>query len=799
MALLPPNEIPIFDLRSVFSKDRWQTGMLDIHDEFVKSILPKVFLDESAGFKNIFSSLETNYKRFTKEDRAVINNDLLSYVTLQGYLNYLNNNPMSVLGIPTNDLIYPEEGSKDIVDTYDQLKELNGDKYNFFLDGFIRPESATDEGNKTGISMLTANTLTPLNDSQKLDVQNGFQELYADPLTRALAMKVLNYMIVKDGLQPVYRSIIASINPEMFADYMSTLPSTSQAFAAMDDNQMMANFGMSFRDLKLNFLREYGLHPKTARFLKKAAMPSVGVFNGKSLINQARKPFTLEYVENNPDKLFVIFDNESGTGSGNSRSVRDAANVIRIVIKKDLSNNKESFYTGAEINTASQEMAQQIEKIKQNIDNFPGGVMIQSEIDNAELMGLQEFSEELYDDLLSTMEQNFGYKAAGLTEKETKAEAKEINSKAKSRGLYLNDQFDKAVIEVDLYKGISGRPKFEENDTFETRQFGKIGSKGKKYASNKGQIKKAFVVNEIIEGKQTRDLIEFPQTMAFVVDGKTRYFQLVRHAGPEYGQIGEGLSQKIAVGTYAQYIEVDIMGSVAQTPIGFIFGERPTNNSVKETVKEANPGENDSGDGSGRPSRDPSKIYGSVEYEYGTDSTLDAMLDEAYDNFIFKDRLDKTGWLDTPAAKEIVKNYQAKMSDPKQDIEVDGKDIKIGGENIANQVAEGEVQDTLTIDDQGNVVEEALDEDINLDTFSIDANGEVIESGENAEEGLDTIDNREKLEAYLSTLSMGQLMNLKKVGEAFNRDYSSIDALMKEFAKTSDTMEEFIEQLKSCF
>ena len=147
--------------------------------------------------------------------------------------------------------------------------------------------------------MLTANTLTPLNDSQKLDVQNGFQELYADPLTRALSMKVLNYMIVKDGLQPVYRSIIASINPEMFADYMSTLPSTSQAFAAMDDNQMMANFGMSFRDLKLNFLREYGLHPKTARLLRKVPMATAGVFNGKSLINQARRPFTLEYVENN--------------------------------------------------------------------------------------------------------------------------------------------------------------------------------------------------------------------------------------------------------------------------------------------------------------------------------------------------------------------------------------------------------------------------------------------------------------------------------------------------------------------
>ena len=191
--------------------------------------------------------------------------------------------------------------------------------------------------------------------------------------------------------------------------------------------------------------------------------------------------------------------------------------------------------------------------------------------------------------------------------------------------------------------------------------------------------------------------------------------------------------------------------------------------------------------------------------EYGTDSTLDAMLDEAYDNFKFKDRLDKKGWLDTPVAKQIVKDYQAKMSDPKQDIEVDGKDIKVGGQNIADQVAQGQEEDTLSIDDEGNVVEsgsnlaEAMEDVEDLDSLTINSEGEVVESGENAEEGLDTIDNKEKLEAYLSTLSMGQLMNLKKVGEAFNRDYSSINALMKEFAKTSDTMEEFIEQLKSCF
>ena len=86
--------------------------------------------------------------------------------------------------------------------------------------------------------------------------------------------------------------------------------------------------------------------------------------------------------------------------------------------------------------------------------------------------------------------------------------------------------------------------------------------------------------------KEAKSIVEFPQNIALNVDGELRYFQLVRYAGPEYGQIGEGISQPIARGTFAQYIEVDVMGSSAQTPIGFIFGNRDTNKKVKEGVGE---------------------------------------------------------------------------------------------------------------------------------------------------------------------------------------------------------------------
>ena len=262
IAGLPINEVPIVDMRKVFTGDRWQTKMLDIFDEFAGSLLPKVFLNESVPFKNILVSMFDNMTYLTNEDKAAINKDLLSYVTLRGYMHWLTQNETTILGTPDNALIYPEEGKKDIVDVYDQLVELNGGKYNYFLDGFVKPEKATDVGNKTGISMLSANTLTPLNESRKMDVQNGFRELFADPVTRGLAMRVLNYMIVKDGLQPVYKSLISSVSPEMFSEYLDTLPTTIEALASMNESEVERAFGMSFSEMKMDFLKNYTLHPK---------------------------------------------------------------------------------------------------------------------------------------------------------------------------------------------------------------------------------------------------------------------------------------------------------------------------------------------------------------------------------------------------------------------------------------------------------------------------------------------------------------------------------------------------------
>ena len=189
-------------------------------------------------------------------------------------------------------------------------------------------------------------------------------------------------------------------------------------------------------------------------------------------------------VDGNTNKLFVIFDNDARNGSSNSKGVRDSENVFRITIKKNATNNESDFFSGTEENDMISRLNNDIELLKELSDAYDE-IIIQNEIDSAELDGLSKFSPTLYDELMATMQDNFNYKLTGLEKKDVKAEKKQVNSQAKSKPFYVNDQFDKATITVDLYKGITAAPKFEEGQQFMQRKMAdkKVESKVKKNGS----------------------------------------------------------------------------------------------------------------------------------------------------------------------------------------------------------------------------------------------------------------------------------------------------------------------------
>jgi hypothetical protein len=777
---LSPSKRPMIDLRKVFTDKMWQTRMLDIFEEFTDSLMPKVFLNESLPFNNIFEATRQSMSRiiFRKENSQMLQRDLLSYVTLKAYTHWLATNPSPMLGMPVNTLIYPEEGQEDIVDVYDQLKELAGSQYNYFLDGFLRPERAKDEGNKTGISMLTANTLTPLNDSQKIDLQNGFRELFADPKTRHLAMKIINYIIVKDGMQLTYRSLLSSVSPEMFGEYLATLPGISQAFASMDDTTIKSVFGLSFAELKNDFLKNYGLHPKTAQFVKQVTLFKTQIYQGKSKIKTASGELTRNYVQQNPNKLFVIFDNESKTGASGSKIVRDEPNVVRIVIKKGAGNTASDHYSEEAINEALKNLDSQVEEIKGIADAYDE-IIFQPNLDKAEIIALQKNSPLLHDDLITQMQDNFGYSIQGKTKTETKAE--KVNIDAKKKAMFMSEEFGKATLTIDLLKGIAATPNFDKDSNFIERPYKKIaGADNKKLQSNFNALKGAGLKSvRVVVGNGEKLLVTFPSLLRVKVDGKWRYFQLVRHAGYPSGNINEDISVDIASGTFAQYIEVDVMGSPAQNPIGWIFGNTPTNTEIQKIVR-----------GVKGIANDPFARDADITYEFGTIPALDQRLETVFkemDDTMLKGRVPFENWINTPAGKKVIKEYLAAINDPEADVSFENGEVKVNGENLEN--AKGKIEDKVTdeeINDPNNIKE----------VFTIPGTElpGAEESTENADEGLEGNGDNEKLQEFWDSLTIGQKNKLKEYG------ITNFETLVKEGKKDGyKNIDDYIEQLKQCF
>ena len=123
--------------------------------------------------------------------------DLISYLTIKAYDQKLLNEDSKYAGSLSNSVIYPQLEGEKITEVIKKLRINNPN--NFFLDAFVVLQESDAEGNKTGLSLANANTFNNLSDNAKVKLQTSFAKLYADLDTRADAVKILHYMMVKDG------------------------------------------------------------------------------------------------------------------------------------------------------------------------------------------------------------------------------------------------------------------------------------------------------------------------------------------------------------------------------------------------------------------------------------------------------------------------------------------------------------------------------------------------------------------------------------------------------------------------
>ena len=239
-------------------RSSYVSGLGEQLEDINKNILPKMFLSQTPRVKLITTALVRNLDPETYKNseyaRSKVKKDILAFITLGAYQNINTNNPL------TNGILYPgqdnEQGS--VWNAVEQLRI--SDPGNFFLFDFVTTYKPNDKGNGAGLYLALANTWRRLNRLQKYDLQTSFNKLYNDPNTRGFAKTIIDYIMVKDGLQLASGSLLESMSPYVLEDYLSAINSTEKYLAS----QAYVDSGAT-----KDFVENYLLSASNAKLLPK--------------------------------------------------------------------------------------------------------------------------------------------------------------------------------------------------------------------------------------------------------------------------------------------------------------------------------------------------------------------------------------------------------------------------------------------------------------------------------------------------------------------------------------------------
>jgi hypothetical protein len=96
-----------------------------------------------------------------------------------------------------------------------------------------------------------------LNAGQKVDLQNSFAKLYGSLETKDDALSIINYIMVKDGLQVGYASLLEAISPFTMDSYLSQIETANKALRTDDDANIKKVFGLNRTQLESDFVNNY--------------------------------------------------------------------------------------------------------------------------------------------------------------------------------------------------------------------------------------------------------------------------------------------------------------------------------------------------------------------------------------------------------------------------------------------------------------------------------------------------------------------------------------------------------------
>ena len=207
-------------------------------------------------------------------------------------------------------------------------------------------------------------------------------------MTFYLMIKLIHYLLVKDGFQFKSGSYLGIVPPILLSRFLQASADVKDLFGKQPpkkagwkgmDEDFKRIFGVTFNQLAENLLRYFEsssvdhlvqkLKEKSksgfSTYIKVLQKPTYD-FKGEVIL---KKNISRTLIREQSHKIFVFSDNEIGKGNVGFNSLRNLGNVFTIPVKKDNKMNSDSYYTDAELELNKQKINDAILAIKETAED----------------------------------------------------------------------------------------------------------------------------------------------------------------------------------------------------------------------------------------------------------------------------------------------------------------------------------------------------------------------------------------------------------------------------------------------
>jgi hypothetical protein len=402
-------------------------------------------------------------------------------------------------------------------------------------------------------------------------------------------------MMVKDGLQYGYKSIVESVAPIALDSYLSHIDTVQAAMERPNDTVFQSTFGMKLDDLVIDFMQGYLTSAPNAYVIKKVRA-AIYAPETKGITIEP-KVFTKALATSNPEAIYVFGDNVAKQGTVGNSSVRGLDNAFGLFFKKDMNRTESSYYTNAEAGDFITIFDEQVEQLTNMIAEGKQVIFAKDLISTSELADFKKNSPVVFEYVKAKLLQDLQYNIDPKAKKsaEEKKAARIADPAILRAPVHVNASSLVPRLVVDLYAGIS---RLDKTNAVSSIRNTPAASKLTKqladtFAKNKKALSRAGFKNiiNLKKGSDYHTEVEFPmvvrQNVGSEYKAEYRYYVLAKTQSLFPAENLINFNNK-AIGSYAEYIQVDIKGSNAQNPIGFMFGERPTTKELKNFINSIN-------------------------------------------------------------------------------------------------------------------------------------------------------------------------------------------------------------------